>query len=217
VIPTELELIAARDVDAMARFYDRHGAAVRQFCAAVCPAARVEEAVEAALVDFLARATVAAEGGVPETLLSKSTREVAASRMELEAVAAHEALDPICRAMPELLAARANGELSGPQDPLVDHLQICSLCETTAARLEYAEIAFAGWPSVDADDETGAEPAAGHRSTTAAPAVPQAVEPLSLSERPAPVRVRRGGLVGAAKRLARSRAASSPERADRGR
>jgi hypothetical protein len=45
--PTERELIAARDHDAMARFYDRHVAMVGEFCRAVCPDERVDEVVAA--------------------------------------------------------------------------------------------------------------------------------------------------------------------------
>jgi hypothetical protein len=204
--PTELELIAAHDAGAMARFYDRHVAAVRQFCAAVCPAERVEDAVEAAMVNFLARAAESPADAAPEVLLGKATREVAAGRMEPEAPAASEFVDPVCRATPEVLAARMNGELPGPHDLVEEHLQGCSVCQGSAARLEQAEIAFAAWPTAVRDAPP--ELAGGPSESPTAREAPRSSSPQLWPERPTRVRGRRGGLVGAVKQLARSRSAN---------
>ncbi len=94
------------------------------------------------MVNFLARATERPAGIVPEDLLRKATREVAAGRMGH----ALEPGDPRCVAMPELLAARVNGELPGSERLVIEHLADCVTCQASAARLEQAETAFADWP-----------------------------------------------------------------------
>lgn len=139
---SELALIASRDHDAMARFYDRHVAMVGQFCAALCPNDRVDEAVTGVFLNFLARAAEAPQEAESDELLRRATREVAASRMETQPATADEQDDPVCRVMPELLAARVNGELTGREGPIVDHLSRCAVCQSTAARLGQAEIMF---------------------------------------------------------------------------
>jgi hypothetical protein len=206
VTPTEVELIAVRDAEAMARLYDRCIAGVRQFCAAACPAERVEEAVDAAMVNFLARATESPADAAPEDLLRKATREVAAGRIELEGGARAEAVDPVCRVMPQLLAARTNGELPGSADLVVEHLMGCSLCQVSAARLEQAEMAFAAWPTaVRGTGDAWPELAENSSEAPLPPEAPAASPPQTSPERPVRVRGRRGGLVGAVKQLARSR------------
>ena len=140
--PTERELIAARDHDAMARFYDRHAAMVGEFCGAVCPDERVDEAVAAVFVNFLGRVTEGQTDEEPEELLRRAAREIAASRMEVGGVFADEREDPVCRAMPELLAARVNGELHGQAGPLAEQLAGCPTCQAAAARLGQAEVMF---------------------------------------------------------------------------
>lgn len=139
VTPTELELIAARDRDTMARFHDRHAAMVREFCAAVCPDERVDEIVAAVVLNFLGRASQAPHDAEPEELLRRAAREIAASRTE---TSANESGDAVCEAMPELLAARANGELCDQERPLADHLSHCPTCQATVARLGQAEVMF---------------------------------------------------------------------------
>jgi hypothetical protein len=209
VTPTELELIAVRDEGAMARFYERHAAGVRQFCAAVCPADRVDEAVEAAMVTFLARATETPADAAPEDLLRNATREVAAGRMTPEATPPSDSVDPVCRAMPELVAAHINGELLGSGDLVDEHLRGCPICQASAARLEQAEVAFAAWPTAARETrDTSLRLAVSPTESAAATHPPPASQPQASPERPVRVRVRRGGLVGAVRQLARSRGAN---------
>jgi hypothetical protein len=207
VTSTELEMIAVRDAGAIARFYDRNAAAVRQFCAAVCPVERVDEAVEAAMVNFLARAPETPADAAPEDLLRKATREVAAGRMEPET--ASDFVDPVCRAMPELLAARTNDELPGSGDLVGEHLRDCPVCQASAARLEQAEVAFAAWPTAARETrDASLGLAEGPTESPAAVHAPLASPPQASPERPVRVRARRGGLVGAVRQLARSRGAN---------
>jgi hypothetical protein len=209
VTPTELELIAVRDAEAMARFYDRHVAGVRHFCAAVCPAERVEEAVESAIVNFLARATEKPTHAAPEDLLRSATREVAAGRMKPEVAALSDPADPVCRAMPELVAAHINGELRGSGDLVEEHLRSCSVCQGSAARLEQAEVAFVAWPTVVREiRDTSLRLAVSPTESAVATHAPPASQPQASPERPVRVRARRGGLVGAVRQLARSRGAN---------
>jgi hypothetical protein len=227
VPPTELELIAARDHDTMAHFYDRHVAMVGEFCAAVCPDERVDEAVEAVFVNFLARATEAPHSAEPEELLRKAAREIAASRMEATDDPVDDQHDPVCRAMPPLLAARVNGELPGQEGPIIDHLSDCSTCQAIAARLGRAEVMYpvgspggvtelrATWLTLAADttEATAVRPAETNHSlqTPASPEPP--ASPLTHAAdsgsgqppEPVSVRARRGGLVGAVRRFAASR------------
>lgn len=125
----------------MAEFYEHHAGAVRHFCATVCQPERVEEAIEAAFVDFLGRALAADAESDLTDLLRRATREVAASRIEV-----HSHVGPrvgtICRSLPELLASRANGELPRRDKPLLKHLRGCDTCQNTEATLEAAELAF---------------------------------------------------------------------------
>ena len=217
--PTELELIAARDHDAMARFYDRHVAMVGEFCAAVCPDERVDEAVAAVFLNFLGRVTAVPQDDEPEALLRRAAREIAASRMEAGGVSVDERGHPICRAMPELLAARVNGELPGHAGPLTEHLVGCPTCQAAAARLGQADVMFpvgsaggvtelrAEWLQLagDANTAADAQPQSSASAVTSSP--PRGPPGATISDRDPPLqppirgRVRRGGLVGAVKRL----------------
>jgi DNA-directed RNA polymerase specialized sigma24 family protein len=233
---TELELIVARDEETMGRFYDVHVNEVRRFCAALCPADRLGEAVDATLVGFLARASEATAGTRPDELLRKAAREVAASRMEPGGEAGAGA-GPLCRAMPELLAARANQELSGAEDQMLAHLESCDVCRESAARLEEAERAFVA-PSEDPAAAQGRETwvqlaqppgiestAARQSSRDAAvaaetpaddPAQPASSanpEPSAAAEGHRLVRARRGGLIGAVRRLTDSHDVEPPQEA----
>jgi hypothetical protein len=220
--PTEFELIAIRDEDAMNRFYERHVAVVRQFCAAICPPERIEEAVEAAMLIALARASEASVGGRPEDVVRKATREVAAARMA-PGVGTGQVTDPVCRAVPELLAARANGELRGPDGPLAEHLSSCAVCQMSAARLQEAESAFLEWANGEPVHQAESTQLVEHPSEARQPWEPASELPPSgaredAASKPSPqndltppaaqsarVHNRRGGLVGAVKRAARSR------------
>jgi DNA-directed RNA polymerase specialized sigma24 family protein len=212
VTPTELELIAVRDADAVGRFYAQQIPAVREFCAELCPPQRIEEAVQAAMVNFLARATERPTDARPRDLLRKATREVAAGRMKLKIVAG-QVVDPICLAMPELLAARANEELPGADGLVAEHLESCQICQATGARLEKAEIAFSEWSSDGPDKraESGdlAETPTEREATPVPPPPSDPPRPLDQVGR---VRGRRGGLVGAVRQIARARLDSQRRR-----
>lgn len=50
--------------------------------------------------------------------------------------------------MPELLAARASGELRGDDRAIAHHVAGCAVCTATEARMQAAEAAFtsaSGW------------------------------------------------------------------------
>jgi hypothetical protein len=115
-------------------------------------------------------------------------------------------VDAVCLAMPELLAAAINDELPGSADLVGEHLASCSVCQTSAARLEHAENAFAAWPTDDrAAPAAWLELAGGPSASPAAPEALRSGPPQSWPERPIRIRARRGGLVGAVRQLARSR------------
>ena len=203
--PTELELIAARDHDTMARFYDHHVAVVGEFCAAVCPSERVDEAVAAVFVNFLARTSEGPSDAVPGDLLRRAARDIAASRMQQHGASPGERADPVCLAMPELLAARVNGELPGEEGPVVHHLSNCRRCQASAARLGQAEVMF---PVGSGGEVTELRAAWLQLAGDATP------------PEPGQAGVRRGGLVHAVRRLARPQDADEgprgPGAADRG-
>jgi hypothetical protein len=212
VTPTELELIAVRDGDAMARFYDRHVPGVRQYCAALCTPEQVEKAVEAAMVNFLARATEAPSDRRAQDLLRKATREVAAARMGSR-IDEDLVVDRICRVVPELLAARANGELPGTTGALADHLRGCPVCHASAVRLDAAEAAFAGWAGDSRDTrEQWLDLAESPSHATKDSDALVRAETKGSVDRAGRTRTRRGGLVGAVREIARSRVESQRRR-----
>jgi hypothetical protein len=191
VTATEREPIVARAERATTAFYDDHTEAVRSFCASLCPAERVEDAMEATFLDFVARVAAAPSDADREGLLRRAVREVAASRMDPAVGADRASILPVCRAMPELLAASANGELPAEYEPLTEHLQSCEICQGNHRRMESAEAAFgalAQRESADRARSTAANPPARRPASNAAPA-------------PIRVRARRGGLVGVVRRL----------------
>jgi hypothetical protein len=207
VSATERELVALAE-PAMASFYDDRTSAVRGFCATLCPAERVDEAMDAAFLDFIARAAAAPPEVDLEDLLRRATREVAASRMDPGAGFAPDAVTAVCRAMPELLAASVNGELPAEYEPLDEHLRECQICRANHGRLASAEAAFGASssttePPAPAAAEPEAAPAAPEASVPAAPEPDRGPRP-EFSATPSPIRVRarRGGLVGAIRRLA---------------
>jgi hypothetical protein len=134
------DLLRRRDRDALAGFYDARAGYVRAYCEAICPPAAVGDATFAAFVEFLARADGAGSDDDLDLLLVKATRGCAARRMAIDASQA------ICRAMPEVLAARANGEDARHARALETHVDGCPTCHDTASRLLHSEQALKGEP-----------------------------------------------------------------------
>jgi hypothetical protein len=151
--PSLAALIGAGDLDAFAGFRDAHAAKVRSYCGEVCARERVEEALAAAFIDFLARLRIAGDHDSSlEKLLLAATRSAAAGRFEVwRSLAAVEQtgseIHPDCAAMPELLAASANGELRGDRTTITRHLSSCPTCAITADRTQQAARRFAATPA----------------------------------------------------------------------
>jgi hypothetical protein len=148
------DLIRAGDADAFAGFRDAHIEMVHRYCEVACPPERVVEACEAAFLDFLARVRDARAGGHDlEGLLLVATRSAAARRFAIPRSAdqpgrghrhpASSQLRQICAAMPDLLAARANGELRSGDRVVAHHLASCAICAAGEARMRAAAEAFA--------------------------------------------------------------------------
>ncbi len=161
------DLIRAGDADAFAGFREAHIDIVRAYCEVACAPELVAEACDAAFLDFVGRLSAdPAEQGLDAVLLA-ATRSAAARRFPAPedlavsdtsagAAGAAAAADPprgrrhpdgppdtrICAAMPELLAARANGELRGDDDAIAGHITGCPVCAAGEARLQAAEAAF---------------------------------------------------------------------------
>jgi hypothetical protein len=144
--------LRSRDRDALASFYDTHAGRVREYCALICPSSLVDEATFVSFVDFLGRldGSGADAGADLEETLWKATRGSAAGRAEIKDApgagvrgrrSAPAEPGEICRAMPELLAAYASGELTRNAQ-LDRHLVECSICRNTATRFREAEGAF---------------------------------------------------------------------------
>jgi hypothetical protein len=149
--PSLSALLRAGDPDALAGFRDAHTGQVRSFCEVVCAADRVEEAIGATFVELVARlrTTTVGEVALDEVLLA-STRSVTAGRFEVRPPVAgpeRPAPEPGCAAMPELLAAAANGELMRPA-ALHENLTTCGVCAESAERLGEAERQFAQTPAI---------------------------------------------------------------------
>ncbi len=152
---------------------------MRAYCALACRPELADDACEAAFVDFVGRALTAGTEPDLEELLLKATRSAAAARFRVPE-SAQPTRPEQCAAVPELLAARANGELPDDQ-ALAVHVKHCPRCSASAGQLGQADAAFGvalGWEGLGRDGES-------------APPEPP----------PSVVRVRRGGLVGRAKKL----------------
>jgi hypothetical protein len=195
---TLLTLIAQRDPDAAAGFFDAHARSVRRYCEEVAAPERLDEATLAAFVDLLGRIACAPFGVDLEALLRKATRAAAASRAEVT-----HARGPECQAMPDLLAASINGELGREPRLLDEHRARCRVCRRTEERFAVAE---EGWSKPAAQEPPEQVRVAwlelmAERRPEPTPQTPAA--PTS-SVAPQPVRGtrRRGGLVGAARRFA---------------
>jgi hypothetical protein len=159
VLPSDLAVLARRvrdrDPEALAGFFDANASRVRDYCLLVCRAELVDEATLAAFVDLLGRIDADLAEVDPVEVLCQATRSAAAGRAEVRVEVREtpparrarirrpvtRAPQPACRAMPELLAGIANGELTRRE--LIDgHLAECGLCRTTATRFRRAEAAF---------------------------------------------------------------------------
>ena len=155
------ELIASGDEDAIAGFRDAHVDKVQAYCTVACEPGKANDACEAAFVDFLGRAltTPESERRQLEELLLKATRSAAAARFRVPDTAPAPTRPELCAATPELLAARANGELPADDHGLSAHLKHCPRCRASAAQIERADAAFGaslGWAEPVASEETGA-------------------------------------------------------------
>jgi hypothetical protein len=188
-----IELIAVGDPDAAAGFYDARSPSVREYCSEICSPELIDEATLGAFVDFLARVGVASSEADADDLLRKATRGAAASRMHLP-----EPHEPACRSIPELIAARANGELPHGDGPITEHLKRCSACRRAARRLADAEDALArnpteqppqhvraAWLQLAARTAPTAEPASGDELSRGAKTERTAAEPVG-AERVSP-------------------------------
>jgi hypothetical protein len=141
------DLLMARDRDAMTGFFDARAGYVRAYCAGILPAPAVEDATFAAFVEFLARVKGAGTDDNLDLLLVKATRSAAAGRMAIDSS------EPACRAMPEVLASRANGEHRRNERAFEAHLEACALCRETGRRLLGAEQELKGEPSAEPNPE----------------------------------------------------------------
>lgn len=156
--------LRARDPETIADFYDRRAGTVREYCLLVCEARSVADATLASFIDFLGRLDEVGDDADVDELLWKATRSAAAGRAEVR-VESRQVPSPhrfrrtapvatapgrICRAMPELLAAYANGELVR-REPVDEHLADCAMCRTTVTRFRRAEGAFTREPSGQPD------------------------------------------------------------------
>lgn len=123
---------------------------------AICPPQLVDEATFVSFVDFLGRLDGASADADLDELLWKATRGSAAGRAEVrkEAGRVPGRAEPgaTCRAMPELLAAYASGELAR-NGQLDQHLVECAVCRTTATRFRQAEAAFSQEPREQPPEE----------------------------------------------------------------
>lgn len=204
-------LVAAGDVDAVSAVYDRHASAVREYCAELLPPELVEEATFAGFVDFLGRAQRADPDGDADQLVRRAARTAAAARLDVP-----DSESAACRAVPELLAVRANGELARDDEALQAHLEGCSTCRGLADSLANAEDAFRRRPHGDPPATLREEWI--KLASAKPPPVPEpkpVKEPEAPSsegdmpEAPPPVlparrRARRGGLVGTTRRIVSS-------------
>jgi hypothetical protein len=191
-------LLAERDPDAAAGFFDAHAAGVMRYCEEVAAPHRLDEATLAAFVDLLGRIEIAPPGVDVEELLKKATRNAAASRAEIA-----DARGPECHAMPDLLAALINGELERDPSRLHEHRARCRVCRRTEERFALAD---EGWTRPAAQEPPAQVRVAWLDLMVERPAEPTPPEPAPgiapAGSEPARGLRRRGGLVGAARRFA---------------
>jgi hypothetical protein len=164
--------IRGGDTKAISAFRELHLRQMTAYCDVACAPELVDEAVGAAFVDFLGRATQGQHRDEElEALLLDATRAAAAARIRVEARQAE------CFAVPELLAALANHELPGDDRVLREHLEDCPVCQGTRTLTEQAELAF--WP------EPAAEAVAEPEAVVAPEPVVVAPEPVVAEPEPA--------------------------------
>lgn len=130
----------------------RRGVAVLAYCERVCAPGRAAEGAADAFARFRAAVvnTPEVDGLDPDRLLLSVTRHAAAERAPRPApegltrrLAARRGHPSPCELVPELLVARAEGELSAADlERLEHHLQRCSACRAAAERFEAAEQAY---------------------------------------------------------------------------
>jgi hypothetical protein len=195
--PSLAHMIRRGDPDVIAGFRDAHVEQVRRYCEEACVPERLEEAVDAAFADFVGRVRAAEGSDLPlDDMLLPATRSAAAARFRIvHPPGTHRALrrsgdSQLCEVIPELLAARANGELRGSAQAVQEHVDHCATCSGTDARMLVASRAFgqtARWePRAKREAraaEVGAEEAATARDVRAEPEP----EPIAETEpKPAP-------------------------------
>lgn len=194
------DLILPAGGDAVAELRAAELGRVRAYCAGLSPGGEVDEVIEAAFLELRARASTGGEESLKE-LLRKSLRSAAAARTEVQP---HEGVvpGPECLAMPELLAARSNGELPGDDRAVLGHLAGCPVCQTTLVRMRHAEEVLGGGGPLPEPTAVSVPPAPEPEPPRAPPAPPPRAAPPPPPQ-PIIVRRRSGGLVGAIRKAAR--------------
>ncbi len=145
------------DPAALAALVERRGNAVLAYCEAVCPPAEAERAAAEAFARFRSVVAHTADARTldPDVLLLRTTRHAAASLTRLPPAPGGglrgrlRAPSTETRALvPGLLAARAEGELSGPdEERLARHLERDPACRALADAVARAERAYADPPA----------------------------------------------------------------------
>src|SRR4051794_36854459 len=138
---------------ALAAVIDRRGAAVLAYCHQVVAPGLEDAATADAFVRFRQEVVAAPDPRAidPEALLLRSTRRAAAARAPRavpERGVLGRRLGATCVLVPELLAARAGGELTaGDRLRLARHLERCDTCREAEARFTAGEHAYHKAPS----------------------------------------------------------------------
>lgn len=230
-----MELIAAADVDAAAGFYDGRAPSVREYLVQLCRPELVDEATLAAFVDFRGRAANVPPDADADSILSRAARAAVAGRLDLrdarsaECRATAELLvarmngelirseDPLeqhlkgCSTCRQTAVRLTNADAAltgaGGEAP-PDHLRASWLELVGQETVTKADDAAVGRGAATASDN-GTTPDRAASAEHERPVDQEQVAPESEPEPSRQVRVRgrRGGLVGAARRLA-----SSPRR-----
>jgi putative zinc finger protein len=169
---------------------ERRGGAVLAYCEWVCAPGHTLDAAAEAFARF--RATVVAAPQLddvdPEAMLLSATRHAAAERAPAPPPPGRMGL-PVpgwysCPLVPELLAARADGQLSGADlRRLERHLERCAPCQESERRVQAGELAYRG-AGHDAPAELAIE-AIERALRAAAPAVAGAPASDPAAPRPA--------------------------------
>lgn len=150
----ERPLARERGAD-LAAFYDRRAAAALAYCSRLCAPEAIAEAVEAAFARVFEASAAgevveehALERRLRSAVRSEAARRAAQSGGGMPARRLLERLaDPgrggACELMPALLAARADGALSGGDlERMQTHLRRCADCRLAEQRFDDAELAF---------------------------------------------------------------------------